>query len=207
MSGNVPIVVLASGRGSNFDALVRDLRQREHAGQVVALLSDRSTAPAFAMSRHHGIPSLAIEFKAFDRREQFDEALLAAIAPFNPAWVVLAGFRRLLPKATVMAFKNRILNVHPSLLPAFPGLHAVREALLQKVRLTGTTVHLVDEGLDTGPILAQRSVPVLPTDDVQSLTSKIQSVEHQLLPAVVRAVVEGRLRIDDSRPWIEGECT
>jgi phosphoribosylglycinamide formyltransferase-1 len=206
MSTPVPIVVLASGRGSNLDALVRDLRQREHPGQVVAVLSDRPTALALDVARNHGLPSMTIDFGGFEQREAFDSALTAAVASFEPQWVVLAGFRKLLGAATVRAFQHRILNVHPSLLPSFPGLHAIQDALHHGVRVTGTTVHLVDAGLDTGPIVAQRAVPVCAGDDLASLTARIQAVEHQLLPAVVRAAVEGRLRTDGSRAWVDGPC-
>ena len=202
MNRPVPIVVLASGRGSNLEALVHDLRRRTHAGTVVGVITDRGEAAVIDVARHLGIDPVILDFARFSSRSAFDDALVEAIRSFAPEWVVLAGFRRLLGAAVIDAFPHRILNLHPSLLPAFPGLHAVEDALRHGAKVTGATVHLVDQGMDTGPIIAQQSVAIRDADDAASLHRRIQAVEHVLLPTVVRAAVEGRLHVHSRKVWL-----
>jgi phosphoribosylglycinamide formyltransferase-1 len=137
--------------------------------------------------------------KAFSARAEYDRALVEALQAHDVAWVCLAGYMRLVTPTFLQAFPGRILNVHPALLPAFPGLHAVRQALAYGVKVTGCTVHLVDEGTDTGPIVAQAVVPVLPGDDEASLSQRIQREEHRLYPEVLQAAAEGRLTVEGRR--------
>jgi phosphoribosylglycinamide formyltransferase-1 len=162
---------------------------------------------AFALTRaeNHGVFSRTIEHKAFPDRASFDGALLAALRERGTDLVVLAGFMRLLTPTMLDAFPDRVVNVHPALSPAFPGAHALRDALAYGARITGCTVHFVDQGTDTGPIIAQEAVPILPTDDEATLRARVQEKEHVLFPRVIRAVAEGRVmvtRTEGGRPQV-----
>lgn len=189
------IGVLVSGRGTNLAALLA----AESAGalapaEIVAVISNRPAVRALDIAREAGKPAVVIDHKGFGAdRAGFERALLAALAGFDVEAVVLAGFMRVLTSTFVDAFPQRIVNTHPALLPAFPGTDAPAQALAHGVKLAGVTVHFVDGGVDTGPIIAQRAVPVLPGDDAASLHQRIQVEEHRLLPAVVRALAQGRL--------------
>jgi len=189
------IGVLVSGRGTNLAALLA----AEEAGalapaEIVAVISNRPDVRALDIAREAGKPAVVIDHKLFGAdRAGFERALLAALAGFDVEAVVLAGFMRVLTATFVDAFPQRIVNTHPALLPAFPGTDAPAQAIAHGVKLAGVTVHFVDGGVDTGPIIAQRAVPVLPGDDAASLHARIQVEEHQLLPAVVRALAQGRL--------------
>ena len=187
------IAVLASGAGTNLQSLLED----PELGACVALVaSDRPAAPALERARRAGIPTEVLEPAAFDSRAEFDHGLKRILTHEAIEWVVLAGYMRLLGPGVVGAFRGRILNVHPSLLPSFPGAHAVRDALAWGVKVTGATVHLVDEEVDHGPIVLQEAVPVLPDDDEHVLHARIQSVEHRLLPRAVRLLAGGRLKVE-----------
>jgi|BEDMetMinimDraft_2_1075160.scaffolds.fasta_scaffold03834_3 phosphoribosylglycinamide formyltransferase-1 len=184
--------VLVGGRGSNLAALLR-------AGTDVRLVvSHRAGVGALDVARSAAVPATVLEPGAFCDRAAYDQALLDVLVAAGVDGVVLAGFLRLLGPVVVDAFAGRLLNVHPSLLPAFPGLHAPRQALAAGVRVTGTTVHFVDRGMDTGPIIAQVPVPVWPDDTEATLTARIQAVEHRLLPRVVQLVEAGEVA------WIDG---
>ncbi len=186
----VPVAVLASGSGSNLEALLAaDLGP----ARVRLVVVNVAGAGAIARAERAGVEVALIEHRAFARREDFDRALRARLQAAGVEWVVLAGFLRILGPAVLDAFPQRVVNVHPSLLPAFPGLGAQAQALAAGVRLAGCTVHLVDAGVDTGPVLAQTAVPVLGDDDVEQLSRRILRAEHRLLPRVVRALAEGRL--------------
>lgn len=264
------IVVLASGAGTNLQALLDAERRGRLGGRIVAVLSDRPGAGALDRARAAGKPAVLIRpdggMAAADRagssgrgapiqaqaggrvrpggprapgetggrtdargggtggrrdggpsgavgdRSAWDRAILAELGRWRPDLVVLAGFMRILGPAVVAAYRNRILNVHPSLLPAFPGKDAPQQALAHGVKVTGCTVHFVDEGVDTGPILLQAPVPVLEGDDAATLHRRIQAVEHRLYPAAVRLVATGRVRVEGrrvrllgpaGRPWRE----
>lgn len=193
--------MLASGTGSNLQALLDD----EVVGSVIRLVvSDRAEAKALDRARSAGIEAVHLDPKAHDGREEHDAALVELLRQREIDLVCLAGYMRILSPVFVRAFWGRTLNVHPALLPAFPGAHAVRDALAWGVKLTGCTVHLVDEEVDHGPILAQEAVPVLEDDDESSLHARIQEAEHHLYPAVVRRMIEGRVRIEGRR-IVEGE--
>jgi phosphoribosylglycinamide formyltransferase-1 len=190
------VAVLASGSGTNLQALLDDA----HVGSHVALVvSDRSDAVALDRARSRGVETLVLEPRSFPTRAAHDDALVDALRSFEIDVVVLAGYMRIVGADVVSAFGDRIVNVHPSLLPAFPGATAVADALAHGVRVTGVTVHLVDEEVDHGPILAQEAVTIADDDTVASLTERIHEVEHRLLPAVTAALLDGGVGVGRGR--------
>jgi phosphoribosylglycinamide formyltransferase-1 len=199
------IAVLISGRGSNLGALL-DAQQgnRLGGGRVVAVISNNPTAPGLASARERGVATMVVDHRAFADRAAFDAALDAAIAASAPDLVVLAGFLRILDAALVRRYEGRMINVHPSLLPLYPGLHTHRRALADGVRIHGCTIHFVTPELDHGPIVAQGAVAVHDDDDEATLAARVLAVEHRLLPAAVRAHCEGRLVIAGGRVRVGG---
>lgn len=187
------VAVLVSGRGSNLRALCRAIDAGACAVDLVGVVSDRDGAEALAFAEGRGLETRVVRPRDHGDRVAWDAALAATVAALAPELVVLAGFMRLLGPATLAAFEDRVVNVHPSLLPAFPGMHAPQQAIDAGVRIAGCTVHLVDAGVDTGRILAQGAVPVRPGDDATSLHARIQGLEHRLLPRVVDALARGAL--------------
>lgn len=187
------VAVLASGRGTNLRALAGAIDAGACAVELVGALSDRDGCDALAFAAARGLATRIVRPADHRDRTAWDRALADAVRALEPELVVLAGFMRVLGPATLGAFEDRIVNVHPSLLPAFPGLHAPAQALAAGVRIAGCTVHLVDAGVDTGRILAQGAVPVLAGDDAARLHARIQAVEHRLLPRVVDALARGTL--------------
>jgi len=196
------IGVLASGRGSNFEAIARAVASGAIPAELAVLVSDRAEAPALSLARAHGIESLAIEAREHPGRAAHDKAMLGALEERSVGLVCLAGYLRLLSPAFVRHFAGRLLNVHPSLLPAFPGLHAQRQALEYGVRVAGATVHFVDEGTDTGPVVLQAAVPVRGDDTEASLSARILAEEHRIYPDAIRLYAEGRIRLDGRRVHI-----
>lgn len=196
------VVVLVSGRGSNLRALLEAIESGRCRARVAAVVADRESAPALELARARSIPTKVVKPKDHPDRAAWDRALADAIASSSPALVVLAGFMRIVGEAVLARFGGRIVNVHPALLPAFPGLDAPAQAIAAGVRITGCTVHLVDAGVDTGPILAQAAVPVLPGDDADRLHARIQPAEHRLLPAVVDWIATGELVLDPTPRFV-----
>lgn len=192
--------VLVSGRGSNLQALLRAIDQGTCPVEISCVLSDREAAPALELARARGIATQVVRAKDYAERSAWDVALANALSAQQPDLVVLAGFMRIVGSAVLARFENRLVNVHPSLLPAFPGMDAPAQAIAKRVSLSGCTVHLVDGGIDSGPILAQAAVPVLPDDDASRLHARIQAAEHQLLPAVIAAIARGQVQLDPPRP-------
>ena len=192
--------VLASGSGTNLQALIDAWKNGALAPAELAVVGV-NIAGCGALERAHtaGIATFVLSHKAFASREDFDRALVADLRGRGVELVVLAGFMRVLTGAFLDAFPLRVLNIHPALLPAFPGVHAQKQALDYGVKLAGCTVHFVDKGTDTGPIIAQAAVPVLPGDNEDSLGKRILVEEHRLLPAVVRAVASGQVTVEDRR--------
>lgn len=186
------IVILISGRGSNMEAIVQACAAEGWPAQVVAVVSNRPEAAGLAFAQSHGIATAVVDHKTFASRDEFDAALAAAIDGFVPDLLVLAGFMRILGAAFVQRYEGRMLNIHPSLLPAFPGLHTHRRAIEAGCAEAGCTVHYVTAELDHGPMVAQAAVPILPGDDEHSLAARVLVEEHRLYPQAVRAVVEGR---------------
>ncbi|MGH7389336.1 MAG: phosphoribosylglycinamide formyltransferase [Candidatus Rokuibacteriota bacterium] len=196
MSDRLRLGVLVSGRGSNLQALLDACARPDFPARVVVVISDRERAPALDRARAAGVEALFVDPKGFSDREAFDAALVRELDARGVGLVCNAGFMRILSPVFVRAFAGRALNVHPSLLPAFPGLHAQRQALAHGVRVAGATVHFVDEGpVDGGPIVLQSSVPVLPDDTEETLAARILVEEHRLYPEAVRLFAEGRLAI------------
>jgi phosphoribosylglycinamide formyltransferase-1 len=200
------LAVLVSGRGSNLEALFEAIAEQRCQAAIAGVLSDREDAPALARARARGVPTRVIAPKEFAQRSAWDRALADGVEAFAPGLVVLAGFMRLLGPAMLERFAGRVINVHPSLLPAFPGKDGPAQAVAARVCLSGCTVHVVDAGVDSGPILAQAAVPVRPDDDAAGLHARIQRAEHRLLPAVVDAIARGhyRLTTEDGRPRFVG---
>lgn len=184
--------MLASGSGTNFQALI-DAADADV--EISLLIADRPDIGALTRAEAAGIPSQLIKYGQFTDRDSFSRAAIAAAEESGAESLVLAGFMRILAPVAVRRYRNRILNIHPSLLPAFPGAHAVAQALAHGVKVTGVTVHFVDEEVDHGPIIAQRPVPVLPGDTEETLHERIQIEEHKIYPEVVSAFAAGRVRV------------
>jgi phosphoribosylglycinamide formyltransferase-1 len=187
------VAVLASGSGTNLQALMED----PVVGPWIALaLSDRQDAYALERARARGVAAVFVDPTVHPDRASYDRAVLGVLRDHDIGFVALAGFMRILSPELVRAYAGRILNLHPALLPAFPGAHGVRDALDWGAKVTGVTVHFVDEELDHGPIVAQEPVRVLPDDDWDSLEERIHEAEHRIYPMAVRALVEGRLEVE-----------
>ena len=196
-SGATPLGlgVLASGRGSNLQAILEACARPGFPARVVVVVGDRERAPALERAGQHRVPAIWLNPKDFGDRAAYDEALRRLLDEHRVGLVCLAGFMRILTPGLVRAYAGRIVNVHPSLLPAFPGLAAQRQALAYGVRVAGATVHFVDDGVDTGPIILQASVPVHPDDTEETLSARILLEEHRLYPEAIRLFAEGRLTI------------
>lgn len=190
------IVILISGRGSNMEAIVRSALP---GGGVAAVISNRPGAAGLAFAREQGIPTAVVDHTAYPDRERFDAELARCIDGFAPDLVVLAGFMRVLTDRFVEHYAGRLVNIHPSLLPAFPGLHTHRRALEAGVRVHGATVHFVTPALDCGPVIIQAAVPVLDGDDEAALAARVLAREHRIYPQAVRWFLEGRLKVDGNR--------
>ena len=189
------IVILISGRGSNMQAIVQRCAEQRWPAQVVAVVANRADAAGLAFAAERGITTAVVDHKAHATRDAFDAELARVIDTFAPDLVALAGFMRILGTAFVQHYEGRLLNIHPSLLPAFPGLHTHRRALAAGCQAVGATVHLVRAELDHGPIVMQSVVPVRPGDDEHSLAARVLATEHVIYPQCVRWFVEGKLRL------------
>jgi len=192
----VKIAVLVSGRGSNLQAIIESIEKgyiRNAAIHVV--ISNKADAYALERARNQGISAVFLDPKNYDRAG-YDRAILNVLKQYDTDLLLLAGYFRLLGSEIIEAYRNRVLNIHPSLLPAFKGLHAQKQAFEYGVKVAGCTVHFVDEGLDSGPIIIQRCVPVLPEDTEETLTERILEQEHLIYPEAVRLFVEGKLKIE-----------
>lgn len=202
------IVVLASGRGSNLQALLTAARtecwQDQLGARVIALICNRPGVEALDVAHRHGLATAVVANEAFSSREEFDTALANAIDRHMPSLVVLAGFMRLLTPGFVRRYAGRLINIHPSLLPSFPGLNTHRRALEAGVRVHGATVHFVSEDVDAGPIVAQAAVAVRADDDEVALAARVLQQEHRLLPRAVRQILEGRVQYGGRRAVLRG---
>jgi phosphoribosylglycinamide formyltransferase-1 len=201
-SSPLRVGVLASGRGSNLQAILDACANPEFPARVVIVISDRERAPALDRARAAGVDALWVNPKDFEDREAFDRALVRELQARTVGLVCHAGFMRILSPSYVRAFAGRALNIHPSLLPAFPGLHPHRQALAHGVKVSGATVHFVDEGVDTGPIVLQTAVPVEPGDSEETLAARILVQEHRIYPEAIRLFAEGRLRVEGRTPYV-----
>ena len=205
--GALKVAVLISGRGSNLQALI------DHFGpvittspvKIVKVISNRPDAQGIERAKKAGIPAQVIDYKAFPDRIAFDASLDRAIREAGAELVVLAGFMRLLTEGFVAAWKNRMVNVHPALLPSFRGTDTHRRALKRGVKLHGATVHFVRHETDTGPIIAQAAVPVLAHDTPDTLGARVLAAEHKLFPLALRLIAEGRVKVEDERAIVDGK--
>lgn len=198
------VAVLLSGRGSNFAAIHEAVGRGELDAEIAVVLSNRADAAGLARARDWGYRAVALPHRAYPTREAHEDAVVAAIRESGAEIIVLAGYMRLLSPAFVQQYAGRILNIHPSLLPAFPGVDAQRQALEHGVKVSGCTVHLVDEQLDGGPILVQRAVPVEDDDTVETLSARILEQEHRAYVDALRIVVSGNYRVDGRRVMLVG---
>ncbi|MDD1658654.1 MAG: phosphoribosylglycinamide formyltransferase [Methanomicrobiales archaeon] len=189
------IAVLASGRGSNLQALIDAARSGYFPGVIARLITDNPEAYAIRRARDAGIPVSVLDFGSFPGKGAYEMALRKEMEACDPDLFVLAGYMRILPSAIVKAFHGRIMNIHPALLPSFPGLHAQRQAIGYGVKVSGCTVHFVDEGTDTGPIIIQRCIPVEEEEDDEALAARILVEEHRILAEAVRLFLEEKIRI------------
>jgi phosphoribosylglycinamide formyltransferase-1 len=198
------IVILISGRGSNMQAIVQASQSQQWPAQIAAVISNKPDAAGLAYAASQGIPTSVVESKAFSDRESFDAALQQAIDGFQADLVVLAGFMRILTPQFVQHYENRIMNIHPSLLPSFVGLHTHQQALDAGVKFHGATVHFVTAELDHGPIIDQACVRIEDGDTEDTLAQKLLAKEHQIYPRAVRLFVEGKLVVEGNRVIVSG---
>ncbi|MBT3221494.1 MAG: phosphoribosylglycinamide formyltransferase [Proteobacteria bacterium] len=194
----VPVGVLISGSGTNLQALLDAAQDADYPARIAVVVSNRPRALGLERARKAGVPTVFLSHRGLSRPE-YDAKLVEALVEHHVEWVCLAGFMRIISSVLLDAFPWKILNIHPALLPSFPGLHGQEQAHQAGVRISGATVHLVDDGCDTGPIVAQGAVPVLQDDDVDALKERILKVEHQLYPMVLRWATEGRLVVQERK--------
>ena len=203
------IGVLCSGRGSNLASIIEAIECGEIRAEIAVVIADKADAYALERAREKGIPAVAVVYRDYAERADFERALLTELHAHGVTLVVLAGFMRILSPVFVHAYTGRILNIHPALLPSFPGAHAHRDVLAYGVKVSGCTVHFVDEGMDSGPIILQASVPVQEGDTEEALAARVLAKEHRIFPEAIKLYVEGRLRTDGRKVHIlsaaEGE--
>jgi len=205
MSDLPVIAVLVSGSGSNLQAIIDASERGEIPGRVGLVLSNKADAYGLERARKHGIPTAVVDHKGFGSREEFDAKMAEVIRASGAVLVCLAGFMRVVTPVFLRAFPQRILNIHPALLPSFPGTHGPAQALRYGVRFSGCTVHFLDEGVDTGPIIVQAVVPVHEDDTEETLAARILKEEHRIYPMAIRLCLAGKLTISGRRVLIRGE--
>jgi phosphoribosylglycinamide formyltransferase-1 len=198
------IGVLASGRGSNFQSIIDEIASQRLKAEIVLLITDNPSAFAIERAKKHGIEYLVILSKEHRSRDEFFVKIAEELKKRDVGLVILAGFMRIVGKPLIDAFPNRIMNIHPALLPSFPGLHGQRQAIAYGVKISGCTVHFVDEGMDTGPIIIQAAVPVLQNDTEETLSERILRYEHKIYPEAIRLFSEGKIEIEDRKVRIKG---
>jgi phosphoribosylglycinamide formyltransferase-1 len=209
------IVVLISGRGSNLEALLKTATDERWSEQlrarIAAVISNQPAAPGLAVARQWSVPWHVVSHTDYGSREAFDQALSRTIQRYPPDLIVLAGFMRVLTAGFVRSYADRLINIHPSLLPLFPGVRTHKQALAAGVRVHGATVHFVSPDIDSGPIISQAVIPVRPDDDEATLAARVLEQEHRLLPRAARLVLEGRVKCENSRVVLQnvdpGELT
>ena len=201
------IGILISGRGSNMAALIEAAKAADYPAEIACVISNAADAPGLAIARKEGVPTAVISHRGQPDRETFDRAVSAELEKHGVELVVLAGFMRIFSPWFPTRWADRLINIHPSLLPSFKGLHVQQQAIDAGVQLSGCTVHFVTPDLDAGPIIAQAAVPVLPGDDANALAARILRQEHRLYPRVVRWFAEGRISLAGSRVSVKGAPT
>jgi phosphoribosylglycinamide formyltransferase-1 len=203
MARPLRVGVLLSGSGTNLQALIDAIDAGRLDARITVVVSNDAGAHGLVRATHHGIPAMVVPHGAFPTRAAFDAKIVEALRAHDVELVVLAGFMRLVTSVLLEAFPSRVLNIHPALLPAFPGLHAERQALAYGARVTGVTVHFVDEHTDHGPILLQVAVPILPDDDEARLHARLQRQEHRAYAWAIQLLAEGRVRVDGRRVLVD----
>lgn len=204
MARQIPIGVLISGNGSNLQAIIDAIEEKRLDAVIRVVISNREDAYGLARARKHNIATELLDHRKFSSREAYDQALVDLLQQRQVELVILAGFMRLLSPVLVKAYSNRIMNIHPALLPSFPGLHVQKKALEHGVRFSGCTVHFVNEGCDEGPIIIQAVVPVFPDDTEESLSSRILKEEHRIYPRAIQLYSEGRLHVAGRKVLVDG---
>ena len=204
MSETHDIAVLVSGSGSNLQAIIDASERGEIPCRVALVVSNRADAYGLVRARNHGIPTEVVDHRSFESREAFDARLVEVIRSSGAHLVCLAGFMRVVTPVFLRAFPHRILNIHPALLPSFPGTHGPRQALRYGVRFSGCTVHFLDEGVDTGPVIVQAVVPVYEDDTEETLAARILKEEHRIYPMAIRLFLEGRLELSGRQVLTKG---
>jgi phosphoribosylglycinamide formyltransferase-1 len=204
MARQVPIAVLLSGGGTNLQAIIDAVEAKRLDAKIQLVLSNKADAFGLVRAQNHGIPTEVLDHKAYPSRDAYDQAIVDRLRGRGVELVVLAGFMRLLSPVFIKAYSNRIMNIHPALLPSFPGLHVQKKAVEHGVRFSGCTVHFVNEECDEGPIIIQAVVPVFPDDTEEILAARILTQEHRLLPRAIQLYAEGRLHVSGRRVLVEG---
>lgn len=200
---SLKIGVLVSGSGSNLQSIIDNIELGNIKAEISVVISNVAGVYALERAKKHNIPTEVIDHRNFKTREEFDKKLVQVLKSYNVELVVMAGFLRVITKVLLDAFPMKVLNIHPALLPAFPGLHVQKKALDYGVKFAGCTVHFADEGVDSGPIIIQGIVPVLDNDTEETLSKRILKVEHKIYPMAIKLYAEGRLKISDRRVIID----
>lgn len=205
MKAKLPILVLISGHGSNLQAII-DASQKDLSVDIVAVISDQADAYGLVRATHANIPTAIVSRKDYPSREAFDQALIRVIDRYQPKLIVLAGFMRILGGEFVRRYLGRLINIHPALLPKHKGLNTHEKVLAEKDSVHGITVHFVTEEMDSGPIICQATLPVLPTDTIDTLTARVHQLEHQVYPRVISWFAAGRLELKDNTVYFDQEA-
>jgi phosphoribosylglycinamide formyltransferase-1 len=204
MARQVPIGVLISGSGTNLQAIIDAIEEKRLDAKIQIVLSNRADAYGLVRAKNHSIPTEVLDHKQFASREAFDQAVVDLLQERGVELVILAGFMRLISPLFVKAYSNRIMNIHPALLPSFPGLHVQKKAVDHGVRFSGCTVHFVNEECDEGPIIIQAVVPVFPDDTEESVSARIRRQEYRIYSRAIQLYAEGRLRVEGRKVFVEG---
>lgn len=204
MARQVPLGVLISGGGTNLQSIIDAIEAKRLDAVVRVVISNKENAYGLVRAKNHGIPTEVLDHKKFSTREAYDEAIVSLLRASGVELVILAGFMRLLSPVLVTAYSNRIMNIHPALLPAFPGLHGQKQAVECGVRFAGCTVHFVNEECDEGPIIIQAIVPAYPDDTEETLSARILKQEHRIYPRAIQLYSEGRLRVEGRKVLVDG---
>ena len=193
------VVVFISGSGSNMMALAQACQAPDFPAEIVCVISDKATAGGLAKAQSLGIPTLVFERKTYASKAEHEASILAALGEIAPDIICLAGYMRLISGDFIAPYEGRIINIHPSLLPLFPGLHTHERAIESGMKVTGCTVHFVTEGMDEGPVIGQAAVPVLAGDDADTLAARVLTLEHQLYPLALKLLAEGKVRMEGGK--------
>lgn len=199
----IKIAVLVSGRGTNLQAIINAIKKGRIDGEIKIVISDNPKAYALQRAKKNKITTQVVPYKKFRNKEEYEQEILRHLDDYKIDLIVLAGYMRILSPELVKKYRYRIINIHPALLPAFPGLHAQRQALEYGVKVSGCTVHFVDEGTDTGPIILQKAVPVKQFDDEESLAKRILKYEHQLLPRAIQLFAQNKIEIVKNKVYLK----